>query len=394
MRGRNRGKGPNPLSRSYESNGPDVKVRGNASHIAEKYVQLARDAQSSGDPILAESYLQHAEHYFRLVAAAQQQFGGPQGYEGSDEGDDDDMEFDGRLPSMPQSPYAGGYPQGGPQGDEQPAFAPMRNERPDNGERPQPEGGFRQERFQGDRNNQNRFRDNRFQGDRPPREDRFQGERPPREDRFQGDRPPREDRFQGERPPREDRFQGERPPREDRFQGDRPPREDRFQGDRPPRDNRFQGDRPPRENRFEGERPVREDRGEGMPPAAPTQGRESEGERPQFQPRRNRGERFGERPPYQERGERPAPVIGLDQPQPEISDDRALSMLPSFITGAPAAPAPVAPAPIIAAPPVPETPAAEAAPVAAPEGEGEARFPLRARRKRTPKAADTEPAAE
>ncbi len=49
----------------YESNGPDVKIRGTASHIAEKYLQLARDAQSSGDPIAAENYYQHAEHYFR-----------------------------------------------------------------------------------------------------------------------------------------------------------------------------------------------------------------------------------------------------------------------------------------------------------------------------------------
>src|ERR1700722_14127266 len=73
MRGRNGNrKGPNPLSRSYESNGPDVKIRGTAHHIGEKYLQLARDAQSSGDPVMAESYLQHAEHYFRLIAAAQQ----------------------------------------------------------------------------------------------------------------------------------------------------------------------------------------------------------------------------------------------------------------------------------------------------------------------------------
>jgi hypothetical protein len=51
MRGRNRpNKGPNPLTRSYESNGPDVKIRGTAQHIAEKYSQLARDAQASGDP--------------------------------------------------------------------------------------------------------------------------------------------------------------------------------------------------------------------------------------------------------------------------------------------------------------------------------------------------------
>ncbi|WP_188411227.1 DUF4167 domain-containing protein [Agaricicola taiwanensis] len=78
MRGRNRGggggKGPNPLSRTYESNGPDVKIRGTASHIADKYVQLSRDAQASGDPVAAENYMQHAEHYYRLLAAAQAQF--------------------------------------------------------------------------------------------------------------------------------------------------------------------------------------------------------------------------------------------------------------------------------------------------------------------------------
>lgn len=73
IRGRNGRKGPNPLTRSFESNGPDVKIRGTAQHIAEKYLQLARDAQSSGDTIMAESLLQHAEHYFRLIAAAQQQ---------------------------------------------------------------------------------------------------------------------------------------------------------------------------------------------------------------------------------------------------------------------------------------------------------------------------------
>jgi hypothetical protein len=73
MRGRNR-RGHNPLTRVYESNGPDVKIRGTAHHIAEKYLQLARDAQSSGDPVAAEGYLQYAEHYFRLIAAAQTQF--------------------------------------------------------------------------------------------------------------------------------------------------------------------------------------------------------------------------------------------------------------------------------------------------------------------------------
>lgn len=95
QRGRNNNGGRkhvNPLSRNFESNGPDVKVRGNAAHVAEKYLQLARDAQSSGDPVLAENYLQHAEHYFRIVAAAQpqnqvrDQFGQPQ-----EQDDDDDF---------------------------------------------------------------------------------------------------------------------------------------------------------------------------------------------------------------------------------------------------------------------------------------------------------------
>jgi hypothetical protein len=74
MRGRGHRKSQNPLARVFESNGPDVKIRGTASHIAEKYIQLARDAQSSGDPVAAENYYQHAEHYFRLIAAAQEQF--------------------------------------------------------------------------------------------------------------------------------------------------------------------------------------------------------------------------------------------------------------------------------------------------------------------------------
>src|SRR5258708_25390006 len=76
MRGRNNNhrKNHNPMVRVYESNGPDVKIRGNPSHIAEKYIQLARDAQTSGDPIAAENYYQHAEHYYRVIASAQEQY--------------------------------------------------------------------------------------------------------------------------------------------------------------------------------------------------------------------------------------------------------------------------------------------------------------------------------
>lgn len=90
----------NPMTRVYESNGPDIKIRGTASHIAEKYLQLARDARSSGDPVAAENYYQHAEHYFRLIAAAQEQFRQnqqPRGDEpissNSDDGEDDGENF-------------------------------------------------------------------------------------------------------------------------------------------------------------------------------------------------------------------------------------------------------------------------------------------------------------
>ena len=67
------GGGVHNLNRTFDSNGPEVKVRGSASHVFEKYLQLARDANSSGDRVMAENYLQHAEHYFRIMAAQQAQ---------------------------------------------------------------------------------------------------------------------------------------------------------------------------------------------------------------------------------------------------------------------------------------------------------------------------------
>ncbi len=56
-------------SHSVDSSGPDVKIRGNVSQILEKYLTLARDANSSGDRIKAENYLQHADHYYRVLNA-------------------------------------------------------------------------------------------------------------------------------------------------------------------------------------------------------------------------------------------------------------------------------------------------------------------------------------
>ena len=66
------------IHRTIDSNGPDIKIRGNAHHIYEKYLQLARDANSSGDRVMAENYLQHAEHYYRLIMAAQAAMPQPQ----------------------------------------------------------------------------------------------------------------------------------------------------------------------------------------------------------------------------------------------------------------------------------------------------------------------------
>jgi len=69
-RGRGRPQQGNP-NRTFDSNGPEIKIRGSAAHVYEKYLQMARDANSAGDRVMAENYLQHAEHYYRILAANQ-----------------------------------------------------------------------------------------------------------------------------------------------------------------------------------------------------------------------------------------------------------------------------------------------------------------------------------
>ncbi|CAN5327474.1 hypothetical protein BH10PSE2_BH10PSE2_07170 [soil metagenome] len=81
QRGRNRKPGGGPSNannanpnRSWDSQGPEnIKVRGNAQTVYERYQQLGRDATAAGDRVLAENYLQHAEHYFRVLRALQPQ---------------------------------------------------------------------------------------------------------------------------------------------------------------------------------------------------------------------------------------------------------------------------------------------------------------------------------
>lgn len=99
---------------NYDSNGPDVRIRGNAFQVYEKYQALARDAHASGDRIAAENYLQHAEHYYRIMCLIneqearqrpngyrQEQSSQQGGYEG-DEGDEgDEAEADGAEQDQP-----------------------------------------------------------------------------------------------------------------------------------------------------------------------------------------------------------------------------------------------------------------------------------------------------
>jgi hypothetical protein len=169
MRGRNRnhkghhggggggggGHHHNPLTRVYESNGPEVKIRGTAHHIAEKYLQLARDAQSAGDPVTAENHFQHAEHYFRLIAAAQEQFRQQNPYyqappapgqNPADEAFDGEEEEGAAQPAQGQAqPHQQGQP-GQPQpsfggqpsynSNQQPNFQPREQSQPYGGQQP------------------------------------------------------------------------------------------------------------------------------------------------------------------------------------------------------------------------------------------------------------------
>src|SRR5689334_13145808 len=150
----NNRRGQNPMTRVFESNGPDIKIRGTASHVAEKYVQLARDARSSGDPVAAENYYQHAEHYYRIIAAAQEQFRQNQQQPRPDaepvateDGDDD----------------SDGYSSFG----QEPGFVPQQQHfMRDNGQQPFQSEQKQQPREQGERDQQ------------PPREHREREHRP------------------------------------------------------------------------------------------------------------------------------------------------------------------------------------------------------------------------
>ena len=99
-------------AQTFDSSGPDVRIRGNAFQVLEKYLALARDASGSGDRVAAENYYQHAEHYFRMINANQEQFPQQrppqQGFQGGPQ----------QQGQMPQGGFA-------PQGEGQPGPGPM-----------------------------------------------------------------------------------------------------------------------------------------------------------------------------------------------------------------------------------------------------------------------------
>ena len=172
------GGGGNPLNRVYESNGPDVKVRGTAQTVADKYLQLGRDAQVSGDIVMAESYFQHAEHYLRILVAAQayqqqmqQQYRRPE----DEFGDEDEMEA--AAEGDDSQPDVGERPAFSADNSEQPEGFDQGAERRDyqHGNRDYQQG--RSQDHQGrDRNDRNRgnFRP-RWENRRDQRDQRDQG---------------------------------------------------------------------------------------------------------------------------------------------------------------------------------------------------------------------------
>jgi Domain of unknown function (DUF4167) len=134
------GGGGQGANRVYDSNGPDVKLRGTAHTIAEKYMQLARDAHSSGDSVMAESYYQFSDHYYRVWLAAQP-VGQPIQFtrrNAEDEYDEDGNEIvaeaeaaEGEASEQAEGGDAVANPEGEQQADGEGQFQPRNNNRND-----------------------------------------------------------------------------------------------------------------------------------------------------------------------------------------------------------------------------------------------------------------------
>ncbi len=222
-RNNNNGGGPRPQGggRGGDSgNRIDSRARGNAAQLLEKYRNMARDAQLSGDRVMTEYHLQFADHYFRVLSDTRaRQEEQRARFEGASDGGDGDQIVAGTEDEAEDM-------------DELDAIDMI-------GRAPRNRGGSANG---GGANGYDRPRDGRDQGRDRLREDRPRDDRP-REERSREDRP-RDDRPREERQPRGDRYRDERP-REERPRDDRP-REERdgegYRGDRRPR--REGGERP------------------------------------------------------------------------------------------------------------------------------------------------------
>ena len=217
-RGRNqrRRQGMN-VNRALDSNGPDVRIRGTANQIYDKYLALARDANSSGDRVKAENYLQHAEHYFRVIRAMQPQAPSqlPNGDQQDAEGDqpgmsDNDRRFH-RDPQRFDQPQAGFGGEDGEFDADQPEsrFEPhpfaedrsgdRQNDRQnDEGRRPDFQGrqDHRSDRGHQRHDNRNDFRNGHRNDQRRDQQRNEPRDRPPEprgDDAPEGDREPRPD---------------------------------------------------------------------------------------------------------------------------------------------------------------------------------------------------------
>jgi hypothetical protein len=204
QRSRNRGGGggkpQHNANRAFESNGPDgVKIRGAAQHVFEKYQQLARDALTAGDRVLAESYQQHAEHYFRVLRAVQPQrlVGEIMNRDAFASGYDIDFEDESGADGEASSDVVES------DADRSESRGEWRRDERPRDDRPRDRNGYRDDR------GAERQRDDRPRDDRP-RDDR------PRDDRPRDDRP-REDRVRDDRP----RDERPRSDRNDRYRDDR-----------------------------------------------------------------------------------------------------------------------------------------------------------------------------
>lgn len=124
-RGRGNRKPHVPIkNQTFDSNGPEIRVRGNANQVLEKYLAMARDAQSAGDRISAENYMQHAEHYYRIINAnGDGQNGRPRPQPHPDEDSQPQVQPQQPQPQQPQ-PHSQPLPQSQPQPQPQPQAQP------------------------------------------------------------------------------------------------------------------------------------------------------------------------------------------------------------------------------------------------------------------------------